>query len=197
MSVPPRGWPAALADGEITLRPLVRGDAAAWAEARRRSAAWLHPWDATSPPGAGERPTTFPGVVRRLRRAARDGLAMPFAIEVDGVFAGQITVNNIVRGSAQFASVGYWIDRAYAGRGIMPRAVAMVIDHCFSAAGLHRIEICIRPENSNSLRVVEKLGIREIGYAPRFLHIDGAWRDHRIFAVTVEEAPEGMLARLD
>ena len=69
-----------------------------------------------------------------------------------------------------------------------------MIDHCFCAAGLHRIEIAIRPENSNSLRVVEKLGLREVGYAPRFLHIDGAWRDHRIYAVTVEECP-GRAAR--
>ena len=55
--------------------------------------------------------------------------------------------------------------------------------------------MAIRPENSNSLRVVEKLGIREVGYAPRYLHIDGAWRDHRIYAITVEECPDGMLAR--
>ena len=101
-----------------------------------------------------------------------------------------------MRGSAQFASMGYWLDREFAGRGVMPRAVAMAIDHCFFTAGLHRIEIAIRPENSNSLRVVEKLGIREVGFAPRFLHIDGAWRDHRIYAVTVEECPDGMLARL-
>jgi ribosomal-protein-alanine N-acetyltransferase len=121
---------------------------------------------------------------------------MPFAIEVDGRFGGQVTVNNIVRGSAQFASIGYWLDQDLAGRGVMPTAVALVIDHCFGSAGLHRIEVAIRPENSNSLRVVEKLGIREVGYAPKFLHIDGAWRDHRIFAITVEECPDGMLARL-
>ena len=90
---------------------------------------------------------------------------MPFAIEVDGRFAGQVTVNNIVRGSAQFASIGYWLDRSFAGRGVMPLAVALVIDHCFTTAGLHRIEIAIRPENSNSLRVVEKLGLAEYGYA--------------------------------
>ncbi len=102
-----------------------------------------------------------------------------------------MTVNNIVRGSAQFASIGYWIDQRLAGRGIMPRAVAMAIDHCLTTAGLHRVEVCIRPENTNSLRIVEKLGLREIGLAPRFLHIDGAWRDHRIYAVTVEECPGG------
>ncbi|WP_246088257.1 GNAT family N-acetyltransferase [Nocardioides albertanoniae] len=180
----------------MTIRPLDRIDAKAWTEARRRSADWLHQWDATVPPGSAARPTTFAGLVRRLRRQAKRGATYPFAIEVDGRFAGQITVNNIVRGSAQFASIGYWIDVQFAGRGVMPLAVALVIDHCFTTARLHRIEVCIRPENINSLRVVEKLGIDEIGYAPRFLHIDGAWRDHRIFAITVEECHQGMLSRL-
>jgi [ribosomal protein S5]-alanine N-acetyltransferase len=61
--------------------------------------------------------------------------------------------------------------------------------------GLHRIEIAIRPENVASLRVVAKLGLREIGLAPNYLHINGAWRDHRVFAVTVEEVPGGLMAR--
>ncbi len=179
------------------MRPLSYGDAAAWRDARRRNVAWLRPWDATVPPGAAARPASFRALVRRLHRQARADATYPFAIEVDGRFAGQVTVNNIVRGSAQFASVGYWLDQQYAGRGVMPRAVALVIDHCFATAGLHRIEVAIRPENSNSLRVVEKLGLREVGYAPKFLHIDGEWRDHRIYAVTAEECPEGMLRRLE
>ncbi len=126
-----------------------------------------------------------------MRRAARAGTTYPFAVEVDGEFAGQLTINNIVRGSAQFASAGYWIDQRYAGRGVIPRALAMAVDHCFTAGGLHRIEVAIRPENTNSLRVVEKLGFHEVGYAPRFLHIDGDWRDHRLYAITREEVPDG------
>ena len=191
-----KGWPVRLTAGEVTLRPLARSDEAAWRSARERNVAWLVPWDATVPPGGDARPATFRQLVRRLHKMARAGTTYPFAVEVSGYFAGQLTVNNIVRGSAQFASLGYWLDQEYAGRGIMPRAVAMAIDHCFSSAGLHRVEIAIRPENTNSLRVVEKLGMREVGFAPRFLHIDGAWRDHRIYAVTVEECPGGMLARL-
>ncbi|MFJ9315169.1 GNAT family N-acetyltransferase [Pimelobacter simplex] len=200
VGVPGRAWPNELISGTdpvVRLRPIARSDARAWRAARRRNAVWLARWDATAPPGADARPTSFRVLVRRLRKAARRGTTYPFVVEVDGVFAGQVSVNNIVRGSAQFASVGYWIDQQFAGRGVIPRAVAMVIDHCFFVAGLHRIEICIRPENSNSLRVVEKLGVREVGYAPRFLHIDGDWRDHRIFAITKEEAPRGVLARLD
>jgi len=190
------GWPVWLSSEDVTVRPLAYSDARAWRETRRRNATWLRPWDATVPPGSDARPSTFRSLVWRLHRQARAGTTYPFAVEVDGRFAGQVTVNNIVRGSAQFASVGYWIDRDFAGRGVVPRAVALVIDHCFFTAGLHRIEIAIRPENSNSLRVVEKLGIREVGYAPRFLHIDGAWRDHRLYALTKEEVPDGVLARL-
>ncbi|TIC79151.1 alanine acetyltransferase, partial [Nocardioides sp. GY 10127] len=40
-----------------------------------------------------------------------------------------------------------------------------------------------------SLRVVEKLGMPEVGYAPGYLHIDGDWRDHRIYALTREQRP--------
>lgn len=136
-------------------------------------------------------------MVRQMLASARRGQQLPFAIVYDGKFVGQLTVNNIVRGSAQMASIGYWIDRDHAGRGITTRAVAMAIDHCFFGLGLHRIEIAIRPENRASLRVVEKLGLREYGYAPRYLHIDGDWRDHRLFAITREECPEGLVQRLD
>ena len=190
-------WPVVLSSHGVRLRPLEASDATAWREARLRSAAWLSPWDATVPPGGTSRPSSFRALVKTLRRSARAGTCYPFAVEVDGGFAGQLTVSNIVRGSAQFASIGYWIDQQYAGRGVMPRAVAMAIDHCFGAGGLHRIEIAIRPENTNSLRVVEKLGLHEVGYAPRYLHIDGDWRDHRLYAVTAEECPGGLVARLD
>ncbi|KQY56791.1 MULTISPECIES: GNAT family N-acetyltransferase [unclassified Nocardioides] len=190
-------WPVTLEHGEVTLRPIEQSDARDWRDARNRNAVWLKPWDATVPPGARARPATFRGMVKRLTRLARDDEAMPFVVEVDGEFAGQVTVSNIVRGSGQFASIGYWIDQRFAGRGAIPLAVAMAIDYCFLVAGLHRIEISIRPENTNSLRVVEKLGIQQVGYAPRFLHIDGAWRDHRQFAITAEECPGGLVRRLE
>lgn len=190
-------WPVTLERGPLRLRPLVRADHAAWRDLRARNKAWLGPWEATMPPGGGARPTTFRTLVRRLSRMARKGQAMPFAIEVDGAFAGQVTVNNIVRGSAMFASVGYWIGHEYAGRGLTPLAVALVIDHCFEVEGLHRIEIAIRPENTNSLRVAEKLGLQRCGFAPRYLHIDGAWRDHVLFGITAEECPGGLVARLN
>lgn len=136
-------------------------------------------------------------MVRAMQADARVGRQLPFALEYDGRFVDQVTVNNITRGSAQFASIGYWIDERVAGRGLVTRAVAMAVDHCFFVLKLHRIEIAIRPENAASLRVVEKLGVPEVGYAPRYLHIDGDWRDHRLFAITREDCPKGLVERLD
>ena len=76
-------------------------------------------------------------------------------------------------------------------------AVALAVDHCFGPVGLHRIEINSRPENTRSLRVVEKLGFRDEGLRERLLHIDGAWRDHVGYALTSEDvaAEGGLLAR--
>lgn len=189
-------WPVTLESEGVRLRPLTTGDAAAWREVRGRNADWLQRWDATAPPGADTRPRTFASMVRAMRKAANAGTQMPFAVEVDGAFVGQISVNNIVRGSAQFASIGYWIDERVANRGITTRGVALVIDYCFGVAGLHRLEVAIRPENAASLRVVDKLGLEFIGLAPRYLHIDGQWRDHLLFYVTKEDVPSGMLNRL-
>jgi ribosomal-protein-alanine N-acetyltransferase len=119
---------------------------------------------------------------------------MPFVVTFGGLLVGQLTVGGISWGSLRSAHIGYWVDQEVAGRGIMPTAVAMATDHCF-AVGLHRMEINIRPENVASRRVVEKLGFRPEGLRPRYLHIDGDWRDHLSFALTVDEVAGGLLAR--
>lgn len=147
------------------------------------------------PPGDRSAPASFRAMVNDLHRQARAGRAMPFAVTVEDRFAGQLTVTNIVGGSARWAQVGYWIDQQYAGQGVMPIAVALAVDHCLLQIGLHRVEVAIRPENTASLRVVEKLGFVEYGYATGYLHIDGAWRDHRLFALTTEDCPGGLLRR--
>ncbi|GAA2067162.1 hypothetical protein GCM10009839_93730 [Catenulispora yoronensis] len=108
---------------------------------------------------------------------------------------GQLTVSSITWGSLRSANIGYWVDEAVAGRGVTPTAVALAVDHCFGPAALHRVEVCIRPENAASLRVVHKLGFRPEGLRRAYLHIDGGWRDHETFALTAEDVPEGLLTR--
>ncbi|GAA2610178.1 GNAT family protein [Dactylosporangium fulvum] len=188
-----------LSDGPVMLRPYRRSDARAWAEVRRANEQWLAKWEPT-PYGTWydlNSPAAFRAVHADLRRAARQGSAMPFAVCNDGTLVGQITLGNIVRRAFCSGYAGYWIDARFAGRGIIPTALALVVDHAFSVGGLHRIEVNIRPDNLASRRVVEKLGFRQEAYHHRYLHIDGDWRDHLGYAMTTEDlaGESGLLAR--
>ena len=196
-----QGWPASRVHGRVGIRPLRVRDALAWSELRLRNQEWLAPWEGRQPQLAAvswedrHSPASFSAMLRALRREARAGRSLPFAVTYDGDLAGQVTVANVIRGAAQSANVGYWVDESVAGQGVMPLALAMVVDHCFREVALHRVEANVRPENSASLRVVRKLGFREEGLHPRLLFIDGQWRDHLCFAITVEDQPEGVLKR--
>jgi [ribosomal protein S5]-alanine N-acetyltransferase len=193
------GWPAQLSAGPVGLRPPRLRDGRAWGEIRLRNETWLTKWEPSSNHAWGERNsmTAWPPLVSALRKAARAGTMLPFVVTYGGKLVGQVNVSNIVHGVLRSCTVGYWVDRAVAGRGIVPTALALTIDHCFGEVGLHRVEVDIRPENTASLRVVEKLGLRREGYYERFLDIDGDWRDHLAFAVTVEDLHGAtMLSRL-
>ena len=181
---------------EVVLRPLTTADGPAFQSVRRANAAWLEEWDATSPdPDAPGR--TFDELVEQYDRDARAGRALPFAVEVQGRFVGQLSVGSIVLGSFRSCYVGYWVSRTVAGQMVIPTALAVAGDHVLGVLGLHRIEVNIRPENTASLAVVRKLGFRHEGRRPHYLHIAGAWRDHLSFALTTEDlAGETFVERL-
>lgn len=154
---------------------------------------WLRPWEATNPHG----PNTFDikAQVRGLLKQLKEDQGYPFVIEYRGEVVGQLNVANVLFGSVSSAMLGYWIAPNFAGKEITPTAVALAIDYLINIVGLHRVEIDIRPENIASLRIVEKLGLRYEGLKERYIHINGDWRDHYIFAITYEEIPSGILNR--
>ncbi len=182
-----------LVEGATTLRPIRVRDARALERELLASRAWLRPWEATSPSAPMNWDTK--GSIRALLAGARAGHGLPFIIETDGRLAGQLNVSGMTYGSLASATIGYWVGAGFAGRGLTPTAVALATDHVFFTVGLHRMEICIRPENAPSLRVVEKLGFRYEGLRRRYIHINGDWRDHFCFGLTVEEVPQGVLQR--
>ncbi len=185
---------SALRYGKVSLRPLIKKDARKLQALLEADRTWLSPWEATTP---GIRyPVNARSMISNLLFHQRKQTGLAFVIEYEDQIVGQLNVANILHGSVSSAAIGYWVGREFAGRNITPYAVALAIDHLFDAVGLHRVEIDIRPENSASLRVVEKLGLRKEGLKERFIHIDGAWRDHFVFAITREERRDTMLNRL-
>ncbi len=182
-----------LREGRITIRPIRLRDARVLERELLDNRGWLRKWEATNPHGMMS--FDVRSSIRSLQTNARAGLGLPFAVEYDGEFAGQLNVSGITYGSLSSASIGYWVSERFAGLNATPTAVALATDYCFFQVGLHRMEICIRPENGPSLRVVEKLGFRYEGLRRRYIHINGDWRDHFCFALVQEELPVGVLRR--
>lgn len=174
----------------VSLRLLKPRDEAEWISLRQRNREWLRPWEATAPPGASDSPVSFRTFVRRENAVWRARRSFPMVIENAGVLAGRVTLGRIEWGAERGGSLGYWVSQDQAGQGIAPTAVVLMCEYAFGQ-GLHRIEVAIRPENSASLSVARKLDLREEGIRQSYLYIDGAWRDHRIFAVTAGEHRSG------
>jgi [ribosomal protein S5]-alanine N-acetyltransferase len=190
--------PVKVGAGDVTLRPVRLRDGAAWSRLRLRDEDYLRIWEPEAEGTWAERFTTlaWPVMCSGLRATARRGQALPFAVALDGRFVGQITLGNLVRGSLRSAWVGYWVESQAAGGGVGTAAVALAVDHAFGPVGLHRIEATVRPENVASLRVLAKLGFRDEGLLQRYLEVDGAWRDHRLLAMTRDEVGAGLVSRL-
>lgn len=190
--------PLPLQAGRVSLRVLRVSDAGRLQQLLRDNRSWLQRWEATHPGGQSAEPGSVPlrSSIRALRRGMREGRGVPFGVCYDDELVGQLSISDIARGAVQSAQIGYWISETHAGRGIIPTAVALAIDCAFMQLGLHRIEICLRPENDASRRVVEKLELRYEGRRLRYIYIDGAWRDHDCYAVVRGERPAGMLAAL-
>ncbi len=184
-------WPLVLISNGVTLRPLRLRDRAKWDEVRAANRDWLAPWEATRPivPGDDsdkELPSYFQ-MVASHNREGRAKRSLSLSIWFENSLVGQITMGGIVMGALRGAHIGYWVDKRYANRGITTQAVQMLTEYGFEELGLHRIEINLRPENAASRRVAEKAGYHLEGERPRFLHIDGQWRDHLSF---VRENPK-------
>jgi ribosomal-protein-alanine N-acetyltransferase len=174
----------------LTLRPLAQGDFPAWQEVRRRNADWLLKWEPKRLPGGPDPVESRDAFAMRCGARHRErqlGTGYAFGIFVRGAFAGEINLSIVQRGPFQSSYVGYWIDEAHAGQGLMPEAVVCLCRSAFEDLGLHRVQISIIPRNSASRRVVEKLEIRDEGTAVRYLEIDGVWEDHIRYAMTAEE----------
>lgn len=177
---------------------MTTSDEGEWNAVRMRNTQWLDPWESNDP--MRKRLVTFRQWIAMQRRDERAGSAIVFVMEYDGRIIGQISLGAVFMGAMRSGIVGYWIDRAYAGRGFTPLGVAMLCDWALldtNGPQLHRIEIDILPENTRSRRVVQKLGCHYEGVRRDYMFIHGAWRDHESYSLLASDAPEGFIPRLN
>ncbi|MFJ9407464.1 GNAT family N-acetyltransferase [Streptomyces sp. NPDC101393] len=171
---------------DILMRPAAPEDAAGLSRAYGRNRDHLRPWE----PRRDEGFFTPEGQSRRLRDQLAEqhaGRLVPWVLVqeaeagTDPEFVGTITLSPIVLGPLRSAGVGYWIAAGQSGRGLATAALNAVCVVADEELGLHRIEAGTLPDNHASPRVLAKCGFTHYGTAERYLHINGAWRDHSLF----------------
>jgi [ribosomal protein S5]-alanine N-acetyltransferase len=165
--------------GRVGLRRVVAGDQDEFLRLARASVDLHHPWY-TMP----TTPREFGIYLTRFSQATAEGLLV--RVRDGGALAGVITIDSIVRGRFQSASLSYAAFAPSAGRGYMSEGLGLVLRYAFHQLRLHRLEASIQPDNQASLALVRRLGFRREGYSPDMLFIDGAWRDHERWAITRE-----------
>jgi ribosomal-protein-alanine N-acetyltransferase len=174
-----------VADG-VVLRMLRPDDAAPLADAFVRNREHLAHWDPVRP----EEFFTEAGQAAEIDgalQACLAGLMLPLILESDGDVVGRVNLTGIVRGAMQGASLGYWIDARFAGRGVMSAAVAEALRLARDELRLHRVEASTLPENVASQAVLRRNGFEKIGEAPQYLKIAGRWQDHYLFQRILHE----------
>jgi [ribosomal protein S5]-alanine N-acetyltransferase len=170
----------------VRLRALQVSDAGLLAELYTTNREFLAPFDPNRPLDFW----TVEGQLRSLRQLERDrpiDMGERFLIEADGRPAGVISVSRVFRGPFQNAGIGYWVAQELNGRGVATEAVRQVCEWGFGPARLHRIEAATLVDNIGSQTVLRRNRFSEIGLSRNYLHIDGAWRDHLLFARTIED----------
>jgi RimJ/RimL family protein N-acetyltransferase len=90
--------------------------------------------------------------------AMADSRGQILAIEVDGAIAGGIAVEPFGGERTGTALFGYWLGRAYWGRGIATEAALMLSDFALQSGGLRRLEATVFAPNVASARVLTKCG---------------------------------------
>lgn len=178
-----RRRPIRLDTERMALRLPQHSDFNAWTALRQDSRDFLVPWEPTWSADHLSR-KAFTNRVYWAQRASRAGTSIPFFLErnVDGALLGAITIDNIRRGPAQMATIGYWIGAPHARQGYMAEAIEAVTRHAFTVLDLSRIEAACLPDNAASRAALERAGFKYEGVAQSFLQINGRWRTHVLYA---------------
>ncbi|MDO4761820.1 MAG: GNAT family protein [Corynebacterium sp.] len=182
----------------LRLRPLEKNDGDLWSEMRIYDQHHLQPVEPTVGTywEKAHSVQAWREMYINLRQSAYAGHLLPFVIELNGEFAGQLTIGNIQHGTVSDAWIGYWVFSAHTGKGVATAACALGIDHAFARVGLHRLTATHLPDNHASNKVLTANGFKQEGYLRKNLHINGQWRDHILLGLTRDDYPTTATNRL-
>jgi ribosomal-protein-alanine N-acetyltransferase len=166
---------------------LEAADGPALAEAYRRNREFLEPWEPTREEDFFTDDGQLIAVAAQLSGVSA-GLLAAWLLWYGDEVVGRVNLNNILLGVLRSASIGYWVAEDHGGRGLATGAVEFACAQA-QGRGMHRVEAGTLLDNDASQRVLEHCGFEYIGTASRYLFINSAWRDHRLYQRILHDNP--------
>jgi RimJ/RimL family protein N-acetyltransferase len=85
------------------------------------------------------------------------------------------------------AALGYCYDQEAWGQGFATEAAMEILRFGFEDLGLHRIHASADTRNGGSIRVLDKIGMRQEGCLRQHVQMRGEWRDSYLYAMLRDE----------
>lgn len=164
----------------VEISNLHQEDEAAFLEMTHNSKDILAPW--VFPP---ENPEAFNELIDRNKQSNFETIVVRPKDEFKIV--GIYNLSQIFYHNFQNTILGCYTNIDFHGQGYMREGLLQTIAYAFFKLKLHRIEANIICENSRSLNFFKGFGFRHEGMSPNYLFVNGTWRDHEKFAVTIED----------
>ena len=105
-------------------------------------------------------------------------LLLVVTLKNDQKIIGSINFTNFVYGVFQACYLGFSLDHASQGKGLMYESLESSIEYVRENYGIHRIMANHIPDNLRSSNTLKKSGFKKEGYAQSYLKINGEWQDH-------------------
>ena len=164
---------------EVAIQRAKRGEAAELIAANLADRDYHHPW---------VKPFTDQAGFELWFADQQTGASVALiARTLKGELVGTFNISQIFLRGLRSAYLGYYGYRQTAGRGLMGQALSLVTRYAFEEIGLHRIEANVQPGNTRSRGLIERAGFKQEGFSPRYLMVDGDWRDHERWALLADD----------
>ncbi len=96
----------------------------------------------------------------------------------------------LVDAENHFGEIEYCIGKAFQGKGYATEATKALIEYGFDRIGFHKVQICVRPSNKASKKVIEKCAFAFDGVLKDYFYRDGAYEDRLYYSLIAKDGGE-------
>lgn len=135
------------------------------------------------------------GYIERFLKLHAEGAAYFYGLWHEARLIGMVLIKDIEPAAGK-GEIGYMIDAAYEGKGLVREACLAMLDFMTAELGLRKASLCCDPRNERSVALARALGFHLEGTLEKDMLINGELVDTMHWARFAGDAPPAPAGRL-